>query len=172
MNLLVLHPCTLDADLDCTMSYILQQAHTHQIFMFSGCKDFQTKLCVGKLTPMGWKEKNKRLCVLWVKVEKMEEGCLYICVRVIGSKALIGCLHWAACHHAWSNQLSLSWNLWRLEDDGGDGWTGRTGRGALTEALREEVSSKKLDKIIFAYIIVNYYFIKLYIKYPYIWYSF
>lgn len=154
MNLLVHHPCTLHADLDYTMSCILQQAHTHRIFMFSGRKDFQTKLYVGELTLRGLKEKNKRLCVLSVKVEKMEEGCLYICVCVIASKALIGCLHWAACHHAWRNQLSLSWwNLWCSKDDGGDGWKGRPGRGVLTRAIREavSVSSKNLDKKIFVF---------------------
>lgn len=133
-----------------TQCLIFYSKHTHIGFScLVAVRIFRQKLYIGELTLRGLKEKNKRLCVLSVKVEKMEEGCLYIvCVCVIASKALIGCLHWAACHHAWRNQLSLSWNLWRSEDDGGDGWKGRPGRGVLTIAVRE---AKNLDKKIFVF---------------------
>lgn len=57
MNLLVPRPFTplLTLNTQCPIEMLYsKEAHTHtythRIFMFSVCKDFQTKLCVGELT--------------------------------------------------------------------------------------------------------------------------
>lgn len=157
MNLLV--PCPFTTLLTLTAQCPIEMFYSKHTHIHTYTNRIFRQSSFGELTLRGLKEKNKRLCVLWVKVEKIEEGCLYICVHVIGSRALIGCLQTEllVCHHAWRSQLSLSWNLWCSHYDGRNGWKVMPGGGVLTDAGRKASIHPSIYKlniyILYTYII-------------------